>query len=160
VETSLMIGKNLGSVIDYSTQNGSYTAGKFYNGNRADTWLTNGNYPEYATIDLGREVPVSGFNVWPSYALTNNVADPRAPTRIKFEGSLDNTGWTTLGEFDYDNSLFYAERVFEVTATKARYIRVTGVECTSAPEYSSGIGGPGNKLMSLGELDVFFRLED
>ncbi len=158
-ETSLMINKKLGSVIAYSTQNGGNAAKNFYNGNQADMWMTNNNYPEYATIDLGREIPVSGFGVWPSYQQTNGRADPRAPTRIKFECSLNNEEWTTISEFDYDNSMYYYSRIFEILVTKARYVRFTGVECTQSPVFSSGIGGPGNKIMNLAELDVFFSLE-
>lgn len=159
-ETSLMIDKRLGGVIAFSTQNGGNVASNFYNGNQADMWLTNNNYPEFATIDLGREVPVSGFGVWPSYQQTNGRADPRAPTTIKLEVSIDNTDWTTLAEFSYDNSMYYYERLFQVPVTNARFVRFTGVECTQAPVFSGGIGGAGTKLMNLAELDIFFNLSE
>lgn len=159
-ESTLMIDKSLGSVIEYSTQNSSYPASNFYNGNLADTWFTNNNYPEYIVIDLGMEIPVSSFSIWPSYQMTGAVADPRAPTHIKFEGSLDKIEWINLGEFNYDNSLFFHERIFEIPVTNARYIRFTGIECKDAPIFNSGIGGSGNKLLSLAELDVFFKLEN
>ncbi|NLX67537.1 MAG: hypothetical protein GXZ19_12380, partial [Bacteroidales bacterium] len=158
-ETDLMISKKLGKVIAFSTQNGGNVATNFYNGNTADMWLTNNNYPEFATIDLGREIPVSGFGVWPSYQQTNGRADPRAPTTIKFECSRNNEDWVTISEFDYDNSMYYYSRLFEIPVTNARYVRFMGVECTESPVYSSSIGGPGNKLMNLAELDVFFSLE-
>jgi|GEM_PF-1838656 len=159
-ESSLTIDKKTGSVVAYSTENGSNIVANFYNGNQEDMWLTSGNYPEYATIDLGYEVPVSEFGVWPAYQLTAGRADPRAPTKIKFEGSVDNIAWTTLGEFDYDNSMNYYQRLFEVPVTQARYVRVTGVECAHSPVYDAGIGGPGTTLMNLAELDVSFRLKD
>jgi hypothetical protein len=159
-ETSLMIDKKLGSVIAFSTQNGGNVARNFYNENQADMWLTNNNYPEYATIDLGREIPVSGFGVWPSYQQTNGRADPRAPTLIKFECSLNNTDWVTIAEFNYDNSMYYYERLFDIPTTKARFVRFTGVECTQSPVFSAAIGGPGNRIMNLAELDVFFHLEN
>lgn len=159
-ESSLMIDKKLGGVVAYSSQNASYIATNLYNGTQADTWLTNSNYPEYATIDLGHEIPVSGFGVWPSYQLTGGKADPRAPTKIRFEVSLNYSEWITLAELDYDNSLYYYERLFEVPVTNARYVRLIGVECTQAPVYQTGIGGVGTTLMSLAELDVFFHLEN
>ncbi|GHT69102.1 hypothetical protein AGMMS50239_35340 [Bacteroidia bacterium] len=158
-ESSLMVDKKIGKVVNYSTQNASNAASNFYDGNPANMWLTDNNYPEYASIDLGYEVPVSGFGIWPSYQQTNGRADPRAPTKIKFEGSLDNTVWTVIGEFDYDNGMYYYERIFETPVTNARYVRITGVECISAPVYNTAIGGAGTKLMNLAELDVFFRIE-
>jgi hypothetical protein len=159
-ESSLMIDKKLGKVITYSSQQGSNTAANFYNGNNTDMWLTSGNYPQFATIDLGRVVPVSGFNVWPSFQQTNGRADPRAPTRIKFEVSLNNVEWITLAEYPYDNSLYYFTREFSVPVTDARYVRFTGVECTQSPVFSASIGGPGNKVMNLAELDVLFYLNE
>lgn len=160
VENTLMIDKKLGTVKSYSSQNGSYKATNIYNGNYADTWLTNNNYPEHAVIDLGREIPVCGFGVWPSYQMTAGKADPRAPTKIKFESSTDNTDWTTLVEIEYDNSMYYYMRYFEAPLTTARYVKFTGVECSFAPVYSSGIGGTGTTKMSLSELDVFFQLDN
>ncbi len=159
-ESSLMIDKKLGKVITYSSQQGSNTAANYYNGNNTDMWLTSGNYPQFATIDLGRVVPVSGFNVWPSFQQTNGRADPRAPTRIKFEVSLNNVEWITLAEYPYDNSLYYFTREFSVPVTDARYVRFTGVECTQSPVFSASIGGPGNKVMNLAELDVLFYLNE
>jgi hypothetical protein len=155
-ESSLMVDKKIGKVVGYSTQQNTTTnaASNFYDGIITGTnrWLTNNNYPEYATIDLGHEVPVSEFRVWP-YQLTGPIrADPSAPTKIKFEVSPDNTVWTVVGEFDYENGQFYYERIFEVPVTNARYVRFTGVECTA-------VSGSGNiRVMSLAELDVFFRL--
>ena len=157
-ENSIMLDKKLGKVVAFSTQNGSNVANNFYNDNHADMWLTNNNYPEYATIDLGMVVPVSGFGLWPSYQQTNGRADPRAPTSIKLEVSLNNVDWTVAAEFSYDNSMYYYTRTFEVPVTDARYVRFTGVECLQAPVFSSGIGGAGTKLMNLAELDVFFKL--
>lgn len=163
-ETSLMIDKRLGRVIAFSTQYGDgFAAANFYNDNLQDTWFTNNNYPEFATIDLGRIIPVSGFGVWPSYQLTAGKADPRAPTKIKLEASLNNTDWTTVAEYDYDNSLFYFERMFDVPVTDARYVRFTGIECTQTPLYTDGygwIGGSDNVYMSLAELDIFFQLNE
>ncbi|HBG41841.1 MAG TPA: hypothetical protein DDZ96_10180 [Porphyromonadaceae bacterium] len=157
-EVSLMIDKKLGGIIEYSSQSGNNVASNFYNGNFGDTWLTNNNYPQYITVDLGREIPVSGFGIWPSYQMTGGKADPRAPTSIKFESSLDNIDWRPLANFDYDNSLYYNMRLFNVPITLARFVRFSGVECLSAPIYSESIGGEGTKEMSLAELDVFFQI--
>lgn len=159
-DSVLMIDKMLGKVISFSSQDRTLVAKNFYNGKYGDMWKTNSNFPEYVIIDLGREVPVSGFNVWPSYLQTGSRADPRAPTKIKFETSTDNINWTTLIEVAYDNSLFYYEREFDVPVTYARFIRFTGVESLNSPIYSSDIGGSGNKFMCLAELDVFFHVGD
>lgn len=157
---TLMIDKKLGGVIAFSSESGGNVAKNFYNGNQADMWLTSSNYPEYATIDIGRELLVSGFGVWPSYQQTNGRADPRAPTLIRFECSINNIDWTTVGEFNYDNSMYYFRREFEIPITRARYVRFVGVECAYSPVFGSGIGGPGNKLMNLAELDIFFHLDN
>lgn len=159
-ETSIMIDKSLGEVIEYSSQHSNYPASDFYSDNLAYCWLTLSDYPHYIVIDLGIEVPVSGFNIWPSYEITVVCADPRAPTKIKFECSVDNIEWTTVGEFDYDNSMYYHVRDFNIPTTQARYVRFTGVECSDAPVFSSSIGGPGTTEMCLGELVVFSQLED
>jgi hypothetical protein len=109
---------------------------------------------------LGKEVPVVSFTLVPSIKYTNGRADPRAPTKVRFEVSTDNEAWTNIGEYNYDNGLYYYERIFDVEPVNARYVRFTGVECTEAPSYNTGIGGANTVKMVLAELDVNFQLED
>jgi len=155
----LKVDNKIGTVIDYSTQSGSYRASNFYNGLTNDTWLTTGNYPQYATIDIGVEAPISRIDITPSGQLTNNFSDPRAPTLIRLEYSLNNDEWFAIGEFDYDNSLSSGNRSYKIEpVVYARYVRFTGVECLSSPIYRPGIGGPGNRLMSLSEISFYSPL--
>ena len=158
VENTLIVSKSIGSVIDYSSQNGDNVASRFYDNNTQNTWETNSSYPEFATIDLGLELPLVGASIYPATQFTNGRADPRAPTRVRFEASLDNDTWVNLGEYSYDNSLYRGDRYFDLPLTTARYLRFTGIECTSAPVYSAGIGGPGTNKMMLSEMSVYFQL--
>jgi len=159
IENTLVIDKSIGAVIDFSSENGDNTASKIYDGNVQNTWETSTNYPEFVTIDLGLEIPVVGVSITPATQYTNGRADPRAPTRVRFESSLDNETWENLGEFTYDNSLYAGGRYFDLPLASARYFRFTGIECTSAPVFSSGIGGPGTTKMLLSELSVYFKLD-
>ena len=159
IENTITFAKSRGSVIDFSSEDGSNTAALFYDGNTQNTWLTNKGYPEYATIDIGAELPVAGIGITPATQFTNGLADPRAPTRVRIEASRDNENWVNLGEYSYDNSLYTTDtRNFEVPLTNARYIRFTGLECTFAPVFGSGIGGPGTNKMALSELSVYIQL--
>ncbi|MDR1155027.1 MAG: discoidin domain-containing protein [Bacteroidales bacterium] len=159
-ENELTVDKRLGRVIAYSTQTGGEEAAKFYDDDANTVWQTGNSYPEYITIDLGVEVPVTGFSVVPSIKHTDGKADPRAPTTVRFEVSTDNDAWTSLGAYNYDNGTYFYERLFEVEQTSARYVRFTGVECTGAPLYGNGIGGPNTVKMVLAELNVNFKLGD
>jgi len=158
IESDLTVDKKIGRVIGYSTQTTGDEASKFYDDDLNTVWQTSNRYPEYITIDLGVEVPVVSFGVVPSIKYTTGRADPRAPTKVKFEVSLDNDAWTSIGEYDYDNGLYFYERLFEVEQVNARYVRFTGVECTGAPSYSAGIGGSNTVKMVLAELNVNFKL--
>jgi hypothetical protein len=160
MENELTVDKKLGSVTGYSTQTAGDEAAKFYDDDANTVWQTGNNYPEYATIDLGVEVPVTSFGLVPSIKYTAGKADPRAPTTVRFEVSTDNDAWTSLGNYNYDNGTYFYERLFEVKQTNARYVRFTGVECTGAPSYGNGIGGPNTVKMVLAELNVNFRLGD
>jgi hypothetical protein len=158
-ESDLTVDKKIGGVIAYSSQTVNDEASKFYDDDLNSVWQTGNNYPEYATIDLGREVPVISFVLFPSIKYTDGRADPRAPTKISFEVSSDNETWTTAGEYDYDNGIYYIERAFKLEQpVNARYVRFTGVECTGAPLYGTGIGGPNTIKMVLAELNVNFQL--
>jgi hypothetical protein len=157
-ESSLTVDKKIGGVIAYSTQTAGDEASKFYDDDQNSVWQTDGRYPEYVVIDLGKEVPVESFTLVPSIKYTSGRADPRAPTKVRFEVSADNNEWTNIGEYDYDNGLYYYERIFEVEPVNARYVRFTGVECTGAPVYSAVIGGSNTVKMVFAELNVNFRL--
>ncbi|MDR1336604.1 MAG: discoidin domain-containing protein [Tannerella sp.] len=161
IERDLTGDKKLGTVIAYSTQTAGDEAAKFYDDDENTVWQTNNRYPEYITIDLGVEVPVTSFGIVPSKKYTGGGnADPRAPTTVKFEVSSDNNLWTSVGDYAYNNGLSYEERLFNVEQVNARYVRFTGVECTGAPLYGSGIGGPNTVKMVLAELNVNFKLGD
>ncbi|MDR1223027.1 MAG: discoidin domain-containing protein [Tannerella sp.] len=163
-ENELSVDKKLGKVTGYSTQTAGDEAAKFYDDDATTVWQTSNRYPEYATIDLGVEVPVISLGIVPSekYTFIGGIskADPRAPTTVRFEVSTDNDVWTSLGEYSYDNGFDFYERLFEVNRTNARYVRFTGVECISAPLYGNGIGGPNTVKMVLAELNVNFKLGD
>jgi hypothetical protein len=159
-ENSLTMDKKIGTVVAYSTQTAGDEASKFYDDDNITVWQTDGQYPEYVAIDLGREVPVVSFTLVPSIKYTNGRADPRAPTKVRFEVSADGDEWINIGEYDYDNRLHNYNRIFEVEPVTARYVRFTGVECTSAPLYSSTIGGPNTVKMVLAELNVDVQLGD
>jgi hypothetical protein len=159
-ENELTVDKKLGNVTGYSTQTAGDEAAKFYDDDLNTVWQTNNRYPEYATIDLGVEVPVTSFGLVPSIKYTTGKADPRAPTTVRFEVSTDNDVWTSLGDYNYDNGTYFYERLLEVKQTNARYVRFTGVECTGAPSYGNGIGGPNTVKMVLAELNVNFKLGD
>jgi hypothetical protein len=163
IERELTVDKKIGSVTGYSTQTSGDEAAKFYDGDINTVWQTSNRYPEHITIDLGVEVPVTGFGIVPSFKYTNNGstsrADPRAPTTVRFEVSTDNDNWTSVGEYAYDNGFSVEERLYKLEQpVNARYIRFTGVECTSAPLYSAGIGGPNTVKMILAELNVNVQL--
>jgi hypothetical protein len=163
VENELTVDKKLGTVTGYSTQTAGDEAAKFYDDDLNTVWQTDNKYPEHITIDLGVEVPVTSFGIVPSIKYTANMAnhaDPRAPTTVKFEVSTDNNLWTSVGEYAYDNGFFFYERLFEVEQVNARYVRFTGVECTGAPLFGNGIGGPNTVKMVLAELNVNFKLEE
>jgi hypothetical protein len=159
IEYDLTVDKKLGRVIAYSSQAAGDEAAKFYDNDENTVWQTNNRYPEYITIDLGMEIPVTSFGIVPSKKYTSG-ADPRAPTTVKFEVSSDNNLWTSVGDYAYDNGLSYEERLFKVEQVNARYVRFTGVECTGAPLYGSNIGGPNTVKMVLAELNVNFKLGD
>ena len=157
--------KKIGRVIDYSSQMTGDEVHRFYDDEAGTVWQTVGGYPHYVTIDLGVELAVKSFGIVPSVKYTSTSqatsADPRAPTKVRFEGSTDNYTWTDIGEYPYDNGFFNSQRVFEPEeAVKARYIRFTGVECISAPLHSAGIGGPNTTKMVLAEFYVDFAIEE
>jgi hypothetical protein len=160
MESEMSVDKKLGKVVAYSTQTSGDEAAKFYDDDAFTVWQTNNRYPEYATIDLGIKVPVTSFVVIPAVKYTpRGRADPRAPTTVRFEVSTDNNTWTSLGDYSYDNGIPFYEHRYEVEQTNARYVRFTGVECTGAPLFSTGIGGPNTVKMILAELNVNISIE-
>jgi hypothetical protein len=70
-ENELTVDKKLGRIIAYSTQTSGDEATKFYDDDATTVWQTNNRYPEYATIDLGVEVPIISFVVVPSIKYTS-----------------------------------------------------------------------------------------
>jgi hypothetical protein len=142
-----------------STHPGVNIVDNAINGDYADRWHTNApNYPHYITVNLGETVNIARFGVWPSVydrggVDTGSPVDPRFPTRVKFEVSMDGTAWTDLGEFDCEGTggVDASERVFDVTPTQAQYFRFTGLSSTNTLEISGG------NNMVIGEIDVYYR---
>lgn len=110
-----------------------------------DRWHSAGNgYPGWMIIDFGGEVNVKAFGVTPSvYDIGSKDVDVRFPTTVRFEVSLDNVNWISLGDFTSINTR-PGEQIFNVDATKARYYRFTGVKS------DAGVG-----YMVIGELDAY-----
>ncbi len=124
----------VGNVID-----GNSTTTRWHSANVA--------YPHWVTIDFGGEVSVAKFGVWASTVDVTAAPgfDVRLPGRVRFEVSTDNTNWTNLGEFPFEVK---NEQFFEVTPTRARYYRFTGL--------GRGSSNTGN-YMVIGELDVYCK---
>ncbi len=145
----LLLDKSAGRVIDKSSTwpDPSCLESGAYDGNTGSRWHSlNSGYPHFITVDLGAEISVARFAVWPS--IFDGTPDKRMPSRIRWEVSTDNTNWTSLGEFDYDYSQNnWDPRVFDVIPTNARYVKLWGLNDPM-----------GSGIMCLGEIDVYIRL--
>jgi hypothetical protein len=146
-ETSFLnnISKDDWSVETFSSNHGGENVvANAIDGNTKNRWHSQDDpRPHFITVNLGREVTIARFGIWPSVYDTGGTADARMPHKIRFEVSTDNSTWTSVGEFAYDNSTTnLAERFFDITPTTAKYFKLIAVEWTQNP-------------MVLGELDVF-----
>ncbi|MDR3246412.1 MAG: discoidin domain-containing protein [Prevotellaceae bacterium] len=146
-ETPFMnkVAKNGWSVEAFSSNHGGdNVVAHAIDGNTTNRWHSQDDpRPHFITISMGAEVNIARFGIWPSVFDTGGSADARMPHKIRFEVSMDNANWTSVGEFAYDNSTTnLSERFFNITPVAAKYFRLTAVEWTQNP-------------MVLGELDVF-----
>jgi hypothetical protein len=100
------------------------------------------SYPHYVTIDMGAVRTITQFGVWIT-TFENPGGDNRAPGRIQFLVSMDNTNWTDLGEFDLDR-FHVGEQTYPMPpSTQGRYFKFVGVS------------GPVNDQMVLGEISAY-----
>ncbi|MCQ0112891.1 F5/8 type C domain-containing protein [Zhouia amylolytica] len=100
-------------------------------------WSTGSpSYPHWITADM-KEVKVVSRVV-----LFTRNNDSRGMTKFTIEGSLDNTTWEMIGEFDFDNTDFSGQSYRLSSNPEMRYIRMTAIE------------GP-NNFTFLAELDVY-----
>jgi hypothetical protein len=136
------------SVVDFSSNHGGdNVVAHAIDGNYQNRWHSQDDpRPHFITIDMSETLTIVRFGIWPSvFDRPAGEADPRMPSKIRYEVSNDNVNWTSVGEFPYDNSITNLEgRFFDITPVVARYFRLTSVEWTEAP-------------MVLGELDVYVR---
>lgn len=152
IESSLIIDKRIGKVIDFSSEwpDPSTYAYQAYDGLTTNRWHSLGDgYPHFITIDLGIIVDITRFGIWPS--TFDGSPDIRMPSKIRWEVSMDNIDWINVGEFDYDNSTNnWDSRLFDVVPTKARYVKLWGL--TNDTDNTG--------IMCLGEIDAYAKLSD
>lgn len=124
----------------YST--GDNAAANIIDSTDATRWHTNGSaYPHFAVIDMGAVRTVSKFGVWRTRFATAD-GDVRAPTRIKFLISMDQTTWTDLGEFNFNN-LINGEQFYPMPGLpQGRYFKFVGLAGTDT-------------YMTLGEITAY-----
>jgi hypothetical protein len=80
---------------------------------------------------------ITHFGAWITTFDSPPDGDHRAPDKIKFLVSMDNTDWTDLGELDF-NRFLLGEQTFVMPAgTQGRYFRFVGV---SGPENNMVMG--------------------
>jgi hypothetical protein len=64
-------------------------------GNTKNRWHSQDDpRPHFITVNLGREVNIARFGIWPSVYDMGGLADARMPHKIRFEVSMDNATWT------------------------------------------------------------------
>jgi hypothetical protein len=130
-------GAGVWKVIAYSSQHGGSdnAVTNFIDGTQATRWHSCAgcsSYPHWATIDMGKVRPVSKFGVWITTFENPVTGDNRAPDKIKFHVSMDNTTWTDLGEFNF-NRFQVSEQTFTLPPdTQARYFKFEGVSGTGS----------------------------
>ncbi|MDR1666143.1 MAG: discoidin domain-containing protein [Bacteroidales bacterium] len=154
VDEYMRLDKKNASLTGYSSQVNSdppNIAANAIDGSYTNRWHSdNQPYPHWITVNLGVGITVSRFGVWPSTVdRPAGQVDPRFPTRVKFEVSMNGVSWTSLGEYDCVAGTTPGERIFDVTPTQARHVRFTGVSTTNTIE--------GANYMVIAELDVYCR---
>lgn len=150
----LLLDKSIGKVIDKSSTHPDPTCHEkgIYDGDREKSrWRSaNGKYPHFVTVDLGAETIIERLVIWPSFY--DGYPDRRMPSLLRWETSLDNTTWTSIGEYEYiydPTETNWNAREYFVPPTNARYIKLTGLDDPS-----------GTGVMIFGELDVYSAIGD
>lgn len=142
------LDKNTWTMLSFSSQvnaSSENRAQNVINDIYTDRWHSAANgYPGWIVIDFGGEVDVKAFGVTPSvYDIGSKDVDVRFPTTVRFEVSMDNVNWTSLGDFTSINTR-PGEQIFDTDTYKARYYRFTGVKSDAGVDY-----------MVIGELDAY-----
>ncbi|MDR3184330.1 MAG: discoidin domain-containing protein [Prevotellaceae bacterium] len=150
----LLDNKGAEKVIDYSSQIDWWDAcfaRNMYNGIYiGDRWYAEAPYPHWVTIDMGAEESISRLGLAPARYDNHNVADTRVASRVEWLVSTDNQNWTSLGTFDYDRSSNNLNaRLYDVTTTTARYVKLYMAEYGSSPQVD---------IITLGEVDVYTKM--
>ena len=146
------------NLLAYSDQIGpdANAAANAIDNNYDNRWHSAGSpYPHWLYIDLGGEVLLSRFSLWPSlYDLSaGQTHDTRFPSKVELWVSTtkpndhnDEAQWTVVGAFDCDYNQ-NKEHLFTLESPiAARYIKFIGTAPGSDPNF-----------MVMGELDLFVR---
>ncbi|MCD9014849.1 DUF4998 domain-containing protein [Parachryseolinea silvisoli] len=140
--TLLTFDKKDWSIVDFSSEHGGAdnSVKNFIDGTFKTRWHSlagSSSYPHHATIDLGIVRTITQFGAWITTFDSPPDGDHRAPDKIKFLVSMDNTTWTDLGEVNF-NRFLLGEQTFVVSPPmQGRYFRFVGV---SGPENNMVMG--------------------
>lgn len=140
--TLLAFDKKDWRIIDFSTQHDTTnnSVKNFIDGTFKTRWHSaagSSSYPHHATIDMGVVRTITQFGAWITTYDSPPDGDHRAPDKIKFLVSMDNTTWTDLGVFNF-NRFLLGEQTFVITpSAQGRYFRFVGV---SGPENNMVMG--------------------
>lgn len=148
------------SIMGYSNQHdsGDNAAKHALDDNYTNRWHTRvgENFPHWMAFDLGGEVPISRFSIWPSVFGLNpgEMYDNRLPAQFSLWGRIDaprsdnlseEEGWTQLGNYSFEDK--GGEQTFIIdNPIPVRYFKMY------AP---SGLHG--TALMVIGEFDIYSR---
>lgn len=135
--TSLTTGATV-SATGFDSNDGVATAVK--DGYRTKDWKTSawGNEQASVTFDLKKEMYVTQADLWGMHDSTGKSGANRDFEWVKFEGSTDGTTYTELKQVTADptgvddGGMYCISGSF--TATKVRYVRVTGQKKTGYPQ--------------------------
>lgn len=148
------------SIMGYSNQHdsGDNAAKHALDDNYTNRWHTRvgENFPHWMVFDIGGEVLVSRFSIWPSvFGLeTGQLFDNRLPATFSLWGRNDEPpsdnlsgeeGWTQLGNYSFE------ERGGEQTFIIDKPILVKYLKMSSP----NGLNG--TTMMVIGEFDIYSR---
>ena len=148
------------SIMGYSNQHdsGDNAAKHALDDNYTNRWHTRvgKNYPHWMVFDIGGEVLVSRFSIWPSvFGLeTGKIFDNRLPATFSLWGRNDEPpsdnlsgeeGWTQLGNYSIEER--GGEQTFIIdNPIPVKYLKM-----------SSPNGLNGTTMMVIGEFDIYSR---
>ncbi|MDR1668009.1 MAG: hypothetical protein LBS03_10050 [Bacteroidales bacterium] len=108
-----------------------------------------GDYLWVADTHVGTIGPQTGSAVAGNLAFWNGVSQDESYYSYVSYASVDNIPWTSLGEYDYDYTL-YPYRYSDILPTAGRLFKLTSLN-------SDPIG---SGVMCLAEIDVYIKLAD